>query len=124
MNTSSRDDDLCQDYKDGMEINELARAYGLSERRVSQILRSNGIDRRPRRSGGKKALSSMHVRLGLHLYHYRHQNQIDLCVAADEIGWSSIALRKVENGTKEVELLDLIDIAAFTNTPVEKLLAN
>ena len=64
MKIEQRDAYLCQDYLDGTKINELARSYGLSERRVSQILQANNVPRRPRPQGGKKPLSHEHARLG------------------------------------------------------------
>ena len=120
--SNERDGFLCQDYLDGKEINELARSYGVSERRVSQILQSNNIDRRPRAAKDKKPLSAEHVRLGLQLYAYRFERGLDPFEAANELGWSAIKLRKVEQGTTEVELLDLLDIAAYTNLRIGELL--
>lgn len=122
MNTNERDAFLCQDYQEGMEINELARSYGLSERRVSQILRANNIVRRPRVAADKKPLSAEHARIGLHLHKYRFERNLDPHTAATELGWSVIKLRKVEKGTTEVELLDLLDIAAYTEVNIGKLL--
>lgn len=122
MPTTIRDNFLCQDYKDGKEINELARSYGLSERRISQILSHRNIPRRPRPMAGKKALSQVHTRIGLHLYTYRFNKKLEAMEAADAIGWGVIKLRKVEKGVREVEILDLLDIAAYTQTPVSKLL--
>lgn len=121
MTTETRDEYLCQDYLDRKEIHELSRSYGLSERRVSQILQANGVPRRPR-NNHKKALSAAHSRLGLHLYNFRFEHGIDLFDAADAMGWSAITLRKVEKGTTSVELLDLLDIAAYTETKIETLL--
>lgn len=122
MKIEQRDAYLCQDYQDGTEINELARSYGLSERRVSQILQANNIPRRPRPQGGKKPLSHEHARLGIHLYTHRFDRGIELHDAANDLGWSTIHLRKVEKGTTNVELLDLMDIAAYTETELGQLL--
>lgn len=120
--TNDRDSFLCQDYGDGREIHELARSYGISERRVSQILKANEITRRPRASTDKKPLSAEHARIGLHLHKHRFERNLDPHTAANELGWSVIKLRKVEKGTTEVELLDLLDIAAYTEVDVGKLL--
>lgn len=122
MNTTHRDSYLCQDYLDGKEINELARSYGISERRVSQILYQNDITRRPRAASEKKPLSAEHARLGLHLYTHRFERGVEVYDAANELGWSVIKLRKVEKGTTEVELLDLLDIAAYTGVQIGELL--
>ena len=56
-NTESRDKDIAADYNDGKEIGEIARGYGLTERRVSQILRAEGITLRPRASRSAKSTS-------------------------------------------------------------------
>lgn len=122
MNTTDRDSCLCQDYLDGTEIHELARTYGISERRVSQILYGQGIARRPRATSEKKPLSAEHARLGLHLYSHRFDRGVEVYDAANELGWSVIKLRKVEKGTTDVELLDLLDIAAYTGVQIGELL--
>lgn len=117
-----RDDYLCQDYVSGTEIHELSRSYGISERRVSQILREHGVPRRARLGFEKKPLSAEHARIGLHLHKFRFSRHRDPHTAANELGWSVIKLRKVEKGTTDVELLDLLDIAAYTEISIEKLL--
>lgn len=122
MNNNERDQYVCQDYLDGKEIHELSRIYGLSERRISQILKANKITRRPRNSVEKKALSREHARLGIHLYTFRFDRGIDLFDAADDLGWSAIKLRKIEKGTANVELLDLMDVAAYTEVKIGELL--
>lgn len=117
-----RDSYLCQDYEDGKEIHELARSYGLSEKRISQILQAGGITRRPRVLNHKKSLSREHTRIGIHLYTHRHRLDIGVTDAANDLGWSVIKLRKVEQGATEIELLDLLDIAAYTQTKASELL--
>jgi hypothetical protein len=122
MEITQRDEFVCQDYHDGKDIHELSRTHGLSERRISQILKDRGIIRRPRNSTQKKPLSREHARLGLYLYTFRLEKGFDVYDAANDLGWSRIKLRKIENGIKEVELLDLMDISAYTHTTIEELL--
>ena len=122
MKIEQRDGFICQDYQDGKDIHELSRSHGLSERRISQILQLHNIPRRPRTVSEKRSLSRGHVRLGLHLYSHRFERGIDLFDAAEELGWSAIKLRKVEKGTTDVELLDLMDIAAYTQMKIGELL--
>ncbi|MCG7628947.1 hypothetical protein MHM88_14140 [Epibacterium sp. MM17-32] len=122
MNNNERDKYICQEYKEGGSIGELARTYGLTEERIGQILRENGVPRRPRGVKEKRPLSALHSRIGLHLYNYRFDRGIELYPAAKDLGWSALKLRKVEKGVKEVELLDLLDIAAYTGTKVGELL--
>ncbi|MDE4133730.1 helix-turn-helix domain-containing protein [Phaeobacter sp. QD34_3] len=122
MNNRERDDYIAQEYKGGMSIGEIARSYGISERRVSQILREKEISLRPRSSKPKGPLSAAHARVGLHLYNYRFARCMELDFAARDLGWSRIKLRKVEKGVRDLELLDLLDIATFTRTPLPEIL--
>lgn len=122
MNNNERDEYICQEYKDGVAVGEISRSYGISERRVTQILRENGVAMRPRNQKAKRPLSATHARIGLHLYNHRFDRGIELHSAANDLGWSAIKLRKVEKGTREVELLDLLDIAAYTGVKVGELL--
>jgi hypothetical protein len=124
MKNIQRDIYVGQDYREGKEIHELSRSYGLSERRISQILQIRGIPRRPRTSSEKKALSRQHSRIGIHLYNFRFEHNIELFKAVEDLGWSGITIRKVEKGTKELELLDLMDIAAYTQVKIGELLEN
>lgn len=100
MKNEQRDRYVCQDYPDGKEIHELARSHGLSEGRVSQILKKNKITRRPRNTVELHALSAYYTQIGLHLYHYRYEHGIDLWTVVADFRWSGITIRKVEKGTK------------------------
>lgn len=121
MSNTERDTYIGQDYSSGIEINELARSYGVCEKRIAQILQIQGISRRPRSEVKKSVVSGSHVRLGLHLYNYRFENHIELHDASRDLGWSPIKLRKVEKGMTSVDLLDLQDIAAYTKCKVGQL---
>lgn len=79
--TIERDQYICQDYTDGMEIHELSRTYGVSERRISQILSENNITRRPRSTQQKSALSNHHTRL-------IWASTSTPTGATDDLGWS------------------------------------
>ncbi|NOD70158.1 hypothetical protein [Ruegeria sp. HKCCD7303] len=124
MKTTERDTYICQDYSDGKEISELARSYGISDRRVAQILRANEVQLRPRTTEEKKPLSPLHVRLGMHLYNYRFNRGLEPYDAATEMGWSMLKVRKVEKGVTELELLELIDIAKYTQTTLDEILSS
>jgi hypothetical protein len=104
---------ICQDYADGKEVPELARTYGLSSRRITQILNAAGITRRKPKRRDKQALSKVHVRIGLHLYQFRKDKGVDLMDASNDLDPSSIKIRRIEKGTSELELLDLLNIAAY-----------
>lgn len=122
MPNTNRDKYLCQDYRDGKDINELARSYGISERRVAQILRKQGVTLRARSLTEKKPLSAEHARIGMHLYNYRFDRGIEPYEASLQIGWSMLKLRKVEKGVSELELLDLLDIAAYSGVELGELI--
>ncbi len=58
----------------------------------------------------------------MHLYNYRFDRGLEPYAAAQEMGWSMLTLRKVEKGTYRLELLDLLDIAAYTGVKIGELL--
>lgn len=97
MLLSKRDDLLVQDYHEG-EINEIARGYGIPERRVSQILRVRGISLSPRQSGSLKTISRQHSRIGTFLYDYRLDCGAETVQTANDLGYNEIKRRKVEPG--------------------------
>lgn len=119
---NSRDVYICQDYLDGKEIVDLARTYGLTGTRISQILKAGGIKRRKPNRRDKQALSKLHVRIGLHLYQYRRDNGLDLTTVANDLELSAIKVRRIEKGISELELLDLLNIATYTDTDVSQFL--
>lgn len=101
----------------------MARTYGLSEKRIKQILKVRKIPRRAyKKLTDKQAISQVHVRIGLCLYTYRMDHGIELFEAANDLERSMIRIRKIEKGTSPIELLDLIDIASYTGTTVSELL--
>lgn len=65
-----RNADICHDYNT-MEVAELARTYGLSSKRIKQILDEKEISRRPRLAGEKRIISMAHSVVGLNLYSFR-----------------------------------------------------
>ena len=123
MNMQSRNHGILQDYNEGMDVSQLSRSYGIGERRILQILESEGAKIRPRQPGQATTISQRHVKIGLHLYEYRISEGLDPTEAAEKLGWSMIKMRKVEKGASTLELLDLIDISAYTKTPIEELIS-
>jgi hypothetical protein len=108
MNLTSneeRDRDICSDYAT-IEVAELARIYGLSTKRIQQILAEHDIDRRPRLPGEKKIISQVHSLVGVTLFSHREARGIEAYPAANTLGWSVIKLRRIEQGLQEIELLD------------------
>lgn len=122
MKDATRNSHICEEYKDGKEVGDLARTYGLTERRTQQILRANGVVLRPRTTGDKKPISKLHAKIGLALYNYRFDHDIELYDAANDLGWSAIKVRKVEQGVGPIELLDLLDIKSFAKVDFGELI--
>lgn len=122
MQNTSRDSCICADYRSGSTTGELAREHGLSETRINQILRSHRVDRRPKFSDAAKVRSSFHARIGEKVYDHRFGLEQDVYDAATAIGISAIKLRKIEKGVCELELLDLLDLAAYIGVEVGELL--
>lgn len=119
-----RNKDILADYDDGkgMAVRELASAYGLSDKQIKNILKAQGVDSIPRQPKVREqSISSVHARLGLHLYDYRFEKGHSDYYAANQINLSTLKLRRIERGRQEVDLLTLQDIAAYTETPLDDL---
>lgn len=119
----TRDDYIVEDYASGLEIPEIARGQGLTSRRVTQILAEKGVELRPRRSRfEQRPLSARHERIGKLIYDHRFDLGEERIDAANRIGWSVHQLKKAEAGLKELELLDLLDIATYTGKTIEEVI--
>lgn len=120
----TRDEIIVQEYLEGLPVPEIARNNQLGDRRIYQILHKNGID--PNR--GRKALkepeplSALHARIGRRLYEFYWDKQMLRAHAANRLGWSSTRLRSVEQGTFNLTLFELQDIAGFLNEDIARLL--
>jgi len=121
---NDRNMNICQDAIDGRPPAEIARAYGLSQRRVQQILRERNVRKTSIRPSGYLPMSPitrLHARIGKSVYDKRFERQQRLTEAAEEIGWSAIKLRRVEQGVHDITLLDLQDLVAYLDTTISKL---
>lgn len=121
--TEQRNEDICLDYET-KDINELARTYGLSSKRIKQILDEKNIERRPLTGGERRIISAPHSKIGLHLFNFRKGRELSPHQAASEIGWSMIKLRRIEQGLQEIELLDLLVLLQYTKTNLVHILEN
>lgn len=111
--TGTRNANICEDYAT-KDVKELGRIYGLSERRILQVLNDGATAIRARtRSTDRPPISQRHAKIGLALYDHRTDNGIELIDMANDLGWSSIKLRKVEKGQAPLELLDLQCISSY-----------
>lgn len=118
-----RDQYIVQDYQAGQDLKTLSRSYGVTERRISQVLKEQGVAvKRRHREFEREPISSQHERIGRHLVDFRFEKDIDRREAANQLGWGYHKLRKVEEGVAELELLDLLDISTYTETPINEVL--
>ncbi|MYA41316.1 MAG: hypothetical protein F4Z31_06155 [Gemmatimonadetes bacterium] len=60
--TLSRNDQICKDYKEGMEIKDIAMKNKLKSRRVEIILKENSIELRPSIASQTKKIKEMRAR--------------------------------------------------------------
>lgn len=123
-NRELRDNYIVQDYAAGMDIKAIARDQGISDRRVMQILKSNGVEFRARKKRFEmKPISQAHERIGRMLVDHRFDNETEQHEAASDLGWSLLKLKKPEEGIIELELLDLMDVAAYTDNEIGTMLS-
>jgi len=120
---NERDLTICQDARDGKTASEIARAYGLSPRRVQQILRERNVRNTRIRATGHismSPISRVHAKIGQGVYDFRFHRHQRLTDAAEQIGWSAIKFRRVEQGLHDLTLLDMQDLADYLGTsPIE-----
>jgi hypothetical protein len=120
-----RDQYIIQDYKAQTSVKSLARSYGLSDRRIMQILNGQGVEIRPRLKRFEiEPISKQHERIGRFIADYVFDNEIDLYQASIAIGWNFSKLRKTFEGIIDIELLDLLDIASYTNRTVAQVISD
>lgn len=120
----NRDDYIVAEYRNGRSVEEIARQNGLTPRRIKQILSGNHVVLRRKQAGETKPISRMHELIGLHLYFFRDDQGMEAIDAANKLGWSLIRFRKIERGVMELELLELLDILAFTKSTLEDIIKN
>jgi hypothetical protein len=120
-----RDQYIIQDYKAQTSVKSLARSYGLTDRRIMQILQGNNVEirRRPKRFE-KSPISKQHERIGRSIADYMFDNEVDLYEASNALGWSFSKLRKTIEGITDIELLDLMDIASYTERTVAQVMSD
>jgi hypothetical protein len=120
-----RDQYIIQDYKAQTSVKSLARSNGLTDRRIMQILNGHGVEIRPRPKRFEiEPISKQHERIGRSIADYMFDNEVDLYEASNALGWSFSKLRKTIEGITDIELLDLIDIASYTNRTVAQVMSD
>lgn len=118
---SERNNCILMDHNSGKDPGQLAREHGLSRRRIQQILNELGVRKeslKNRQKADKSSIdvmpvSKLHAKIGLIVYQFRYDRNLSAVQAAEEIGWSMRKLRSVEQGLKDITLLDIQDIAAY-----------
>jgi ribosome-binding protein aMBF1 (putative translation factor) len=121
MNIATRNQNIVDCYMAGQTAAELARAFGLSEPRIRQIVAGlkkgkQGREHRP--------VSDAHKRLGRKVYDYRFDRELSRRFVADKLGWSLSKLANLEEGVVDPTLLDIQDLATFMNINIGELLNN
>jgi hypothetical protein len=120
-----RDQYIIQDYKAQTSVKSLARSYGLTDRRIMQILQGNNVEIRPRLKRFEiEPISKQHERIGRSIADYMFDNEVDLYQASNALGWSYGKLRKTIEGITDIELLDLMDIASYTERTVAQVMSD
>jgi hypothetical protein len=120
-----RDHYIIQDYKAQTSVKSLARSNGLTDRRIMQILNGHGVEIRPRPKRFEiEPISKQHERIGRSIADHMFDNEVDLYEASNALGWSFSKLRKTIEGITDIELLDLMDIASYTNRTVAQVMSD
>lgn len=112
---TERDQQILEDYTAGKSVAELCRAYGLVERRVYQILGSQGVKRSPTTTPNTGPLSRMHERLGRRVYNFYFRQGMNRSEAAQQLGCSPQRLRLIEEGRYNLTLFDVQDLMRFAH---------
>jgi hypothetical protein len=90
-----------------------------------QILNGYGVEIRPRLKRFEiEPISKQHERIGRSIADYVFDNEIDLYQASVAIGCNFSKLRKTIEGIIDIELLDLLDIASYTNRTVAQVISD
>ena len=123
--TTERNKGIVEEYQDGREVAELAREYGVSARRIQQILKMNGVPIRQVRlaDADRLPISRVHERIGTKLTDYMWDNELQHNDVANKLGWNIMKLRRVQSGIMDLELLDLIDLASLVATSIDDLIS-
>lgn len=122
----ARNQSICTRYVDGETADSIALDCGLGVMAVRMILKAGnalrGTTKRVKRSAEDKVITTSHLRIGTTLSHYRAFTRgIDRRMAAQELQWSVQRVASVEQGTYNLSLLDLQDLARFMNTTIGEL---
>ena len=120
-----RDNYIIEEYLSGKDTREIARTYQLTNRRVLQILKDQGVELRPRnveRKFNMTPVSGAHEAIGRMLIEHRYDRDLTQHDVANRLAWPVSKLRKVEQGVAELELLDLQDIAAYLGKPFTEVI--
>lgn len=122
MTKDERDQQVVQSYLDGQSAPTVARSFQISEPLVRKILRAKGVKASDRSKSAPKdlnmnrTLSRTHEKLGENLAFTRSMEiKQTRQEAALKIGWTVHKLAAIEKGVFNVTLLDLLDIATYTN---------
>ena len=126
MNTTIRNQQMKEEFLlDRRSTTELARMYGMTERRVRQILEEQDvrINQKSRiKSDTSQPISKLHIRIGQRLYDYRFTEGFELEEVSLSLNMTKVRIRKIEKGEQELELMDLQNIARYLGMTVSQLI--
>lgn len=123
--TIERDNMIIEDYLNNRPMVEIRREYGLSERRIFQILSKYGVTvsrKRKEKGAPPRPLSGLHQSIGRRLYDYYFEAEMERPTVAEKLGVSVQVVRRMELGAHNLDLFELQDIAAFMKISVGELL--
>lgn len=132
MDNAERDLEIVKMYagsatQPSMPASKLSTKFGLSIPTVRRILAEHKAVKdkdAPKPTPDDKVIDPLHRKLGNKLYHYRFKLLRDPAQAADALGWSVKKLRGIEQGTSEITLCDLQDMAEYMQTSISEMTGN
>ena len=126
---TERDEQVAQDYMDGMSVPALANVYGLSKPRIWQILDQRGVSGSTERKQVRrvpmhiKPITRSHEVLGRRLSEFKLDRLIDGRDLSQRLNWSVQKLTAMERGRKDPTLTELMEISRLLKIPIGVILS-
>ena len=129
-NVEHRNNQICEEFLDGMTYTELSRKYKLSWQQLRNILKERGLSTKDRRVKPKpkkpfherKPLSNLHLQIGNDIA-FRRTTELDLTYTqmANELDLTPQRLSEIEKGLCDVTISELRKICDFIGMDLEQL---
>jgi len=126
---NERDEQVAQDYMDGMSVPALANVYGLSKPRIWQILNRKGVSGSTERKQVRrvpmyvKPITPVHELLGRRLAEFKLERMIDARELSQRLNWSVKKLTAMEKGRKDLTLTELMEVSRLFKIPIGAILS-